>query len=713
MSRWLPLLLILGVLARGGLAQEPLREAAAIRALPREEAAKGHAVELRGVVTFSQGASCVLHDASAGIYVTFGSAQKHGRTLDFAGAAEPAIGMLLSVSGITVPGGYAPAVQASDYQVLGEATLPSPVERPLAEVLTGALDCQIVRVRGVVQRSYDPPGDTSRVRLDLAALEGRFSAFLANPRGIDTRTLVDSEVQLTGVCFTQFSPRGEAASVYLQVADAHGIEIERPAGGDPFAVPDAPLLALRPFSATLPNLHRQKLRGVVTLARPGEFLFVQTAERGVRVNVRDNEQFAPGELVEASGFARPTSSFAVLSDAELRRLGHGQLPAPIPITRAQVLGVGILNTNKLRQEDYDGTLARLRARLVKVESNAGEDHRLFLESDGAIVVANLGRAIPAEALAGFAPGSEVEVTGICTVKLATRWPVLAMPAPEDFTLMLQSPDSVRVLRAPSWWTPRRLWTALGITAGVLAFSLAWVWTLRRRVARRSAALAAEMRARRDAAVEFETTLRERTRLAADLHDTLEQSLTGLALQLEAADALQTEAPAQSGQHLGLARQLLDRSREDVRRSVWELRANPLEGNTLTAALRCIAADRSAGLAVRISVESEGEPQPLPDFVAGNLLLLAQEGITNALKHAVPQQITLHLAFTKDEVSLRIRDDGRGFTPSEAPGPREGHFGLQGMRERAKRLGGQLTIDSAPSHGTAITISLPPGACHAL
>jgi signal transduction histidine kinase len=475
---------------------------------------------------------------------------------------------------------------------------------------------------------------------------------------------------------------------------------------NPFAVPEVAPLALRPFSQKQPSLHRQRLAGTVTLARRGEFFYVQTPLRAVRVNTRGSEVLTPGDEVEASGFVAATQGFAVLDEALVRRTGHGPVPAPIAITRAQVLAVKSPDTKTLRQEDYDGTLVTLRGRLVKIESNAGEEHRLFLDCAGGVVIATLGTQVSPAALAHFSVGSEVEATGICAVRLSARWPALVIPVPEDFALLLHAPESLRVLRAPSWWTPQRLWTALGLTGGVLLLSLAWIWTLRRRVARRSAALADEMRARRDAAVEFETTLRERTRLAADLHDTLEQSLTGLALQLEAAADLQTEAPARSGQHLALARQLLDRSREDVRRSVWELRTNPLEGNTLTEALRCIAADRSAGLDVRIAVESEGEPQPLPDFVAGNLLLLAQEGITNALKHAAPQHITLRLTFTKNEVTLRIRDDGRGFIPASALGPREGHFGLQGMRERAKRLGGTLTIESAPGAGTHVSVSVP-------
>lgn len=676
-----------------------------VRALTREQAAEQRPVEVRGVVTFvfnEDANSFVMQDATEGIYVARRSSGQDPPEL----VGELRLGAEVTVRGVTGPGGFAPVIIAQSVQVEGTGEIPPARKQTLTQLRTGALDCQRVELRGIAQRVERLGGSTNRLRIKLATLDGSFSAFVADAGTLDEASIVDADLRLTGVCFTLFNPRGEVVGAYLQVPDANDVIVVRPAARDPFAVPEVAPLALRPFSQSPPNLHRQRLRGIVTLARPGEFLYVQMPQRGVRVNTRSAEVFTPGDVIEASGFVATTQGFAVLDEALVRRTGREPVPEPKAITRAQVLGVPSLSTDRLRQEDYDGALVRLRGRLVKIESNAGEPHRIFLDADGGIIVATLGASVPASALASLALGSEIEATGICAVRLSDRWPALAMPVSEDFTLLLQAPESLRVLSAPSWWTPQRLGIALGLTGGVLLLSLAWVWTLRRRVARRSAALAAEMRARRDAAVEFETTLRERTRLAADLHDTLEQSLTGLALQLEAADALHTEAPARSGQHLGLARQLLDRSREDVRRSVWNLRTDPLEGATLTDALRAIAADRSAGLAVRIGVESEGEPRPLPDFIAGNLLLLAQEAITNALKHAAPQYIALRLIFTKNAVTLSIHDNGHGFTPASAPGPREGHFGLQGMRERAKRLGGELTIQSAPGDGTTVAILIP-------
>ena len=115
--------------------------------------------------------------------------------------------------------------------------------------------------------------------------------------------------------------------------------------------------------------------------------------------------------------------------------------------------------------------------------------------------------------------------------------------------------------------------------------------------------------------------------------------------------------------------------------------------------------------MRIAVEVEGDPFPLPDFISGNLLLLAQEAMTNSLKHSGAKRITAKLRFGTEDVSIAIEDDGSGFDPSLAPGQKDGHFGLQGMRERVKRLGGTIQIDSRIGSGTRVIADVPKRAFH--
>jgi two-component system NarL family sensor kinase len=202
---------------------------------------------------------------------------------------------------------------------------------------------------------------------------------------------------------------------------------------------------------------------------------------------------------------------------------------------------------------------------------------------------------------------------------------------------------------------------------------------------------------------------ERNRLAREIHDTLAQSLAGLTLQLEVADAL---AAAPGDQRLGeavtralaLARSTLD----EARRSVLDLRAGPLRGRTLPAALEELTAEMRGGMANDLEVEIaidglEGAGQHAPHAVEVGLYRIAQQALANVALHARATHASIRLSRDSGQVRLRIEDDGVGFDPAAVPGDR---FGLVGMSERARLLGGRLVVESSPGNGTAIETVVP-------
>lgn len=194
-------------------------------------------------------------------------------------------------------------------------------------------------------------------------------------------------------------------------------------------------------------------------------------------------------------------------------------------------------------------------------------------------------------------------------------------------------------------------------------------------------------------------LEERNRLAREIHDTLAQGLAAIALKLDTADALlEIGGPTDSAralvqQAIGLARQHLD----DARRSVYGLRAPSLEGRDLAAALADLAAEQAAGFV------ADGPTATMPERLSGGLYRIAQEALANARRHAQARRVELRLSVAADTVSLSVADDGRGFVPDDVP---EGHFGLLGMGERARLLGGELRIASAPGRGTTVEARIP-------
>jgi signal transduction histidine kinase len=243
---------------------------------------------------------------------------------------------------------------------------------------------------------------------------------------------------------------------------------------------------------------------------------------------------------------------------------------------------------------------------------------------------------------------------------------------------------------------------VGIVGTLLFLALAWVVTLRRKVQERGSALAAEIGGRRMA----EARTEERTRMAEELHDTLAQGLTGVSLQIEAAGRALEVGPQQSSRHLGLASQILDSSRDEVRRTLWNLRSGLLDTGDLLGSLQAIAANLCPGTKPAVSCRSVGVAIDLPDSVAHAVLRIAQEALSNAVKHASPENAEAVVEFGKDEVILTVSDDGCGFEPGAAAGADPTHFGLQGMRGRARRLHGEFHIESTPGRGTIVRASIP-------
>jgi two-component system NarL family sensor kinase len=199
---------------------------------------------------------------------------------------------------------------------------------------------------------------------------------------------------------------------------------------------------------------------------------------------------------------------------------------------------------------------------------------------------------------------------------------------------------------------------------------------------------------------------ERNRLAREIHDTLAQGLTAIALQLETADVLLEGegSPERVRQAVQQALALTRANLEEARRSVLDLRAAPLEGRTLAEALAALAAQREwkqGNLHVKFDVA--GESRSLPLRIETSLYRIAQEALTNIVHHAQARHATVLLAMLPHQVQLVIQDDGRGFDPNRIP---KGRYGLIGLNERVKLLGGSLKVLSNPGAGTRIEAVIP-------
>ncbi|MCW3051947.1 MAG: hypothetical protein JWN14_1117 [Chthonomonadales bacterium] len=199
-------------------------------------------------------------------------------------------------------------------------------------------------------------------------------------------------------------------------------------------------------------------------------------------------------------------------------------------------------------------------------------------------------------------------------------------------------------------------------------------------------------------------LQERNRMAQELHDTLAQGFVGIAMQLEVAKDLLRSEPEQAEYHFSRAAALARESLAEARRSVQALRPTLLQNNTLAKALTLLVEQVTEGTPVVGEFVGKGKVRLLLPSVEDGLLRVAQEALTNALRHGKATRLQVELTFTANAVQLGIQDNGQGFD-TRAPVP-SGHHGLMGMHERAERLGGTLTIRSERGQGTEVLIVVP-------
>lgn len=196
---------------------------------------------------------------------------------------------------------------------------------------------------------------------------------------------------------------------------------------------------------------------------------------------------------------------------------------------------------------------------------------------------------------------------------------------------------------------------------------------------------------------------ERNRLAREIHDTLAQGLAAITLQLETADALMDADPKRAATALRQALKLARANLDDARRSVMDLRAAPLEGRTLSEALRALTQDFAARTGMQADFSEIGGQRPLPIRTEAGLYRIAQEALTNVERHAGADSVCVELTAVPESITLTIDDDGVGFDIERLPDDR---FGLVGINERARLLGGTLELCSAPGEGTRLTITVP-------
>lgn len=292
------------------------------------------------------------------------------------------------------------------------------------------------------------------------------------------------------------------------------------------------------------------------------------------------------------------------------------------------------------------------------------------------------------------PGDRLRLTGIYEV--TTTRPMPRIEWADGFRINLPDESVIEILARASWWTTERVLMAFGLALAALCVVFIWGWQLRRRVAAQSVIIARQ--------IEQGVIKDERERIARELHDTLEQDLAGLSMQLGNLAPALGGNPDLAHQRLSLARRMLQHCRSEARASVSDLRNLHLLNRSLPEAMREALPKAAADSEAVFHFELNGTPQPLRANTQNHLLRIAREAVFNAARHANPDRIGVRLTYDTEAVTLEVKDDGNGFDSTRKPPA--GHFGLVGMRERANKIHADFSIESSTGSGTKLRVRLP-------
>ena len=581
-------------------------------------------------------------------------------------------------------------LQADTISVIGYRALPEPVEIDHAALSSGRHRYQLVRMQGVVAAAFRDELDSRWNWFLLCTPDGsvNVACMEAHYPLESLKSLSDANIEATGMAMQLTNWRARLGN-HLQLCSSNAISVIRPAPTDPFRVPNL---------QDGPSAHRRCVSGHV-LAATKEFLFLKSPRRAlIRIRLSDGSAPPPaGSQVEVSGFPVRTAGGLLLFDAVIRPAHRptAETSEPIDINPKTLFEnpEGIDRISSL----HNGQIIRLRGTVRTMPGLGNEQFAFMIDSCSRLFSVDM--SAHHEACNGTpAAGSQVEVTGLCVADFQDDALRMGFPHFKGFVIVPRTSSDIKILANPPWWTPLRLFVFICILIVALIAIAIWNRLLHAHAERRGRELYHE----RIAHAQAEFKVEERTRLAVELHDSVSQTLAGVALQIDSADRA-SRTHGDTGCFLGTARQLLASCRRELQSCLWDLRSRTFEERDMTEAIERAVSPHtgSAKVSVRFNVPRE----QLLETTTHDILRIIRELVSNAVRHGHASSVRIAGEHHGDTVSFSVSDDGCGFDIRETPGPLQGHFGLQGIRERLKPYKGSIDIESAPGKGTRAAVRM--------
>jgi diguanylate cyclase (GGDEF)-like protein len=443
-----------------------------VQALSPVEAARSYPVHIKGVVTYVDVRSGMLHvqDASAGIFVFVGESHSD---------IPLRAGQFVDLAGVSRAGDFSPTIAHATIHVLGMRPWPKPTTVPFNYLLAGTEDAQWIEAEGVVRAGH-------RARhllfLTVAAPAGKFQAITPDFDANWKEELVNARVKLHGALSANFNEQHQSVAFRVFVPRRDCIHIDSPSPRDMFEGPVISALAIGQYHPQWESDRRVHVRGTLLATEPGQGLYFSDGKGSLEIEESPDCAAHPGDLVNVIGFPASIAGRPGLEDAACLVEGRGPLPAGLPATAEQLIPARSYAEDSggvAPAENFDMKMLAVEGHILQI-IHAPDGETLEMVADNRNFVAKLPlftRADPE-----VKPDSTVRVTGLCVLTYDHYRRV------QFFRLLVPDRAGIVVLEQPRWWNRRVALACVCMMVLLFLAALAWAWLLRTQVSRQTAEL---------------------------------------------------------------------------------------------------------------------------------------------------------------------------------------------------------------------------------